>query len=199
MTGFMHIGFGIVLTTLTNVYTSVFVIGEIPFLGGVSVRSAGRGLPAVPPPPYGDRDGVGGHACAVGVLCGAGGAAADCPLSPGAVHHLGLPLHRGREEPHRVRGECAPSPDFGEGGGGGSGTSMGEPRWGEAVSPFGSGAEAISVNELFEGRMMGKGKENKHPAGLGTSSFCCVSRAAGGLGGCCGPGASAGRSGGGSG
>ncbi|KAF1638437.1 UNVERIFIED_CONTAM: Membrane-spanning 4-domains subfamily A member 12, partial [Eudyptes robustus] len=36
MTGFMHIGFGIVLTTLTNVYTSVFVIGEIPFLGGVS-------------------------------------------------------------------------------------------------------------------------------------------------------------------
>lgn len=52
MTGFMHIGFGIVLTTLTNVYTSVFVIGEIPFLGGVSVRSAGRGLPAVPPPPH---------------------------------------------------------------------------------------------------------------------------------------------------
>ncbi|NXN20512.1 M4A12 protein, partial [Nycticryphes semicollaris] len=38
MTGFMHIGFGIVLRTLTNVYTSVFVIGEIPFLGGVSVR-----------------------------------------------------------------------------------------------------------------------------------------------------------------
>lgn len=41
MTGFMHIGFGIVLTTLTNAYTSVFVIGEIPFLGGVSVRSQG--------------------------------------------------------------------------------------------------------------------------------------------------------------
>ncbi|KAF1585668.1 Membrane-spanning 4-domains subfamily A member 12, partial [Eudyptes moseleyi] len=48
MTGFMHIGFGIVLTTLTNVYTSVFVIGEIPFLGGVSVRGvgpAGEGCP----------------------------------------------------------------------------------------------------------------------------------------------------------
>ncbi|XP_040415323.1 membrane-spanning 4-domains subfamily A member 12-like isoform X3 [Cygnus olor] len=40
MTGFMHIGFGIVLTTLTNVYTSVFVIGEIPFLGGVSVKGS---------------------------------------------------------------------------------------------------------------------------------------------------------------
>ena len=46
MTGFMHIGFGIVLTTLTNVYTSVFVIGEIPFLGGVSVRSVGPGRDA---------------------------------------------------------------------------------------------------------------------------------------------------------
>ncbi|XP_062433265.1 membrane-spanning 4-domains subfamily A member 12-like isoform X3 [Rhea pennata] len=43
MTGFMHIGFGIVLTTLTNVYTSVFIIGEIPFLGGVSVRGSGAG------------------------------------------------------------------------------------------------------------------------------------------------------------
>lgn len=43
MTGFLHIGFGIVLTTLTNVYTSVFVIGEIPFLGGVSVRAEGLG------------------------------------------------------------------------------------------------------------------------------------------------------------
>lgn len=43
MTGFLHIGFGIVLTTLTNVYTSVFVIGEIPFLGGVSVRVEGLG------------------------------------------------------------------------------------------------------------------------------------------------------------
>lgn len=43
MTGFLHIGFGIVLTTLTNVYTSVFVIGEIPFLGGVSVRAGGPG------------------------------------------------------------------------------------------------------------------------------------------------------------
>ncbi|XP_009684046.2 uncharacterized protein [Struthio camelus] len=41
MTGFMHIGFGIVLTTLTNVYTSVFVIGEIPFLGGVSFIISG--------------------------------------------------------------------------------------------------------------------------------------------------------------
>lgn len=54
MTGFMHIGFGIVLTTLTNVYTSVFVIGEIPFLGGVSVRSWGGGDPlgtCLPPPP----------------------------------------------------------------------------------------------------------------------------------------------------
>lgn len=46
MTGFLHIGFGIVLTTLTNVYTSVFVIGEIPFLGGVSVRAgSGKGCP----------------------------------------------------------------------------------------------------------------------------------------------------------
>lgn len=45
MTGFMHIGFGIVLTTLTNVYTSVFVIGEIPFLGGVSVRNVGPRCP----------------------------------------------------------------------------------------------------------------------------------------------------------
>lgn len=46
MTGFLHIGFGIVLTTLTNVYTSVFVIGEIPFLGGVSVRAGVReGMP----------------------------------------------------------------------------------------------------------------------------------------------------------
>lgn len=45
MTGFMHIGFGIVLTTLTNVYTSVFVIGEIPFLGGVSVRTVGPRCP----------------------------------------------------------------------------------------------------------------------------------------------------------
>lgn len=42
MTGFLHIGFGIVLTTLTHVYTSVFVIGEIPFLGGVSVCAGGR-------------------------------------------------------------------------------------------------------------------------------------------------------------
>uniref|UniRef100_A0A8C9N795 Membrane-spanning 4-domains subfamily A member 12-like n=1 Tax=Serinus canaria TaxID=9135 RepID=A0A8C9N795_SERCA len=41
MTGFLHIGFGIVLTTLTNVYTSVFVIGEIPFLGGVSFIISG--------------------------------------------------------------------------------------------------------------------------------------------------------------
>ncbi|NWU14052.1 M4A12 protein, partial [Cephalopterus ornatus] len=40
MTGFLHIGFGIVLTTLTNLYTSVFVIGEIPFLGGVSVKGS---------------------------------------------------------------------------------------------------------------------------------------------------------------
>lgn len=70
MTGFMHIGFGIVLTTLTNVYTSVFVIGEIPFLGGVSVRSAGRGLPAVPPPAWGPGRGRGwpyGGAC---LCCG---------------------------------------------------------------------------------------------------------------------------------
>ncbi|CAM4573592.1 unnamed protein product [Caretta caretta] len=41
MMGFMHIGFGIVLTTITNVYTSVFVIGEIPFLGGVSFIISG--------------------------------------------------------------------------------------------------------------------------------------------------------------
>ncbi|XP_014804239.1 PREDICTED: membrane-spanning 4-domains subfamily A member 12-like [Calidris pugnax] len=41
MTGFMHIGFGIVLTMLTNIYTSVFVIGEIPFLGGVSFIISG--------------------------------------------------------------------------------------------------------------------------------------------------------------
>ncbi|XP_027595455.1 membrane-spanning 4-domains subfamily A member 12-like isoform X2 [Pipra filicauda] len=41
MTGFLHIGFGIVLTTLTNLYTSVFVIGEIPFLGGVSFIISG--------------------------------------------------------------------------------------------------------------------------------------------------------------
>ncbi|KAK2525186.1 zona pellucida sperm-binding protein 3 [Columba guinea] len=41
MTGFMHIGFGIILTTLTKVYTSVFVIGEIPFLGGVSFIISG--------------------------------------------------------------------------------------------------------------------------------------------------------------
>lgn len=52
MTGFMHIGFGIVLTTLTNVYSSIFITGEIPFLGGVSVRSMGVGgcLPAPPLP-----------------------------------------------------------------------------------------------------------------------------------------------------
>nr|XP_025041871.1 membrane-spanning 4-domains subfamily A member 12-like isoform X1 [Pelodiscus sinensis] len=41
MNGFMHIGFGIVLTTITNVYTSVFVMGEIPFLGGVSFIISG--------------------------------------------------------------------------------------------------------------------------------------------------------------
>ncbi|XP_017694433.1 PREDICTED: membrane-spanning 4-domains subfamily A member 12-like isoform X3 [Lepidothrix coronata] len=41
MTGFLHIGFGIVLTTLTSLYTSVFVIGEIPFLGGVSFIISG--------------------------------------------------------------------------------------------------------------------------------------------------------------
>ncbi|XP_064515944.1 membrane-spanning 4-domains subfamily A member 12-like isoform X2 [Pseudopipra pipra] len=41
MTGFLHIGFGIVLTTLTHLYTSVFVIGEIPFLGGVSFIISG--------------------------------------------------------------------------------------------------------------------------------------------------------------
>ncbi|OXB57411.1 hypothetical protein ASZ78_010126 [Callipepla squamata] len=41
MTGFMHIGFGIVLTTLTSVYTSIFIIGEIPFLGGVSFIISG--------------------------------------------------------------------------------------------------------------------------------------------------------------
>eukprot|EP00076_Gallus_gallus_P031329 XP_015156935.2 coiled-coil domain-containing protein 86 isoform X3 [Gallus gallus] len=41
MTGFMHIGFGIVLTTLTNVYSSIFITGEIPFLGGVSFIISG--------------------------------------------------------------------------------------------------------------------------------------------------------------
>lgn len=49
MTGFMHIGFGIVLTTLTNVYSSIFITGEIPFLGGVSVRSMGLGAACQPP------------------------------------------------------------------------------------------------------------------------------------------------------
>lgn len=39
--------------------------------------------------------------------------------------------------------------------------SMGEPRWGEAVSPFETCAEAIFVNELFEGRMMGKEEKKK--------------------------------------
>lgn len=73
MTGFMHIGFGIVLTTLTNVYTSVFVIGEIPFLGGVSVRRAGRGLPAVPPPIWGPGWGRGACLCCGGVVWGWGG------------------------------------------------------------------------------------------------------------------------------
>ncbi|NXD16628.1 M4A15 protein, partial [Nothocercus nigrocapillus] len=41
MTGFMHIGFGIVLTMLASGYTSVFIIGEIPFLGGVSFIISG--------------------------------------------------------------------------------------------------------------------------------------------------------------
>ncbi|KGL85311.1 Membrane-spanning 4-domains subfamily A member 15, partial [Tinamus guttatus] len=41
MTGFMHIGFGVVLTMLTSVYTSFFIIGEIPFLGGVSFIISG--------------------------------------------------------------------------------------------------------------------------------------------------------------
>ncbi|KAG8125463.1 hypothetical protein E2320_020647 [Naja naja] len=37
MTGFIHISFGIILSTLSSVYTSFFVSGEIPFLGGASV------------------------------------------------------------------------------------------------------------------------------------------------------------------
>ncbi|NWI92229.1 M4A12 protein, partial [Pitta sordida] len=41
MTGFLHIGFGIVLKTLTSAYNSVFVMGEIPFLGGVSFIISG--------------------------------------------------------------------------------------------------------------------------------------------------------------
>ncbi|XP_062973027.1 membrane-spanning 4-domains subfamily A member 12-like isoform X1 [Elgaria multicarinata webbii] len=36
MTGFIHISFGIILSTLTSVYASFFVSGEIPFLGGAS-------------------------------------------------------------------------------------------------------------------------------------------------------------------
>nr|XP_038036377.1 membrane-spanning 4-domains subfamily A member 12 isoform X1 [Anas platyrhynchos] len=82
MTGFMHIGFGIVLTTLTNVYTSVFVIGEIPFLGGVSVRSAGRGLPAVPPPHMGTGMGSGGMPVLWGRCVGLGGQQLTAPSLP---------------------------------------------------------------------------------------------------------------------
>ncbi|XP_016851042.1 membrane-spanning 4-domains subfamily A member 15 isoform X2 [Anolis carolinensis] len=40
MTGFIHISFGIILSTLTSVYTSFFVSGEIPFLGGASVKGS---------------------------------------------------------------------------------------------------------------------------------------------------------------
>lgn len=199
MTGFMHIGFGIVLTTLTNVYTSVFVIGEIPFLGGVSVRSAGRGLPAVPPPHMGTGMGLGGMPVLWGRCVGLGGQQLTAPSLPVQFIISGCLSIGAEKSPTECAVSVPPAPILGKEERGGSGTSMGEPRWGEAVSPFGSGAEAISVNELFEGRMMGKGKEKKHPAGLGTSPFCCVSRAAGGLGGCWGPGASAGRSGGGSG
>ncbi|KAJ7344216.1 hypothetical protein JRQ81_000166 [Phrynocephalus forsythii] len=41
MTGFIHISFGIILSTLTSVYTSFFVSGEIPFLGGASFIVSG--------------------------------------------------------------------------------------------------------------------------------------------------------------
>nr|XP_056707500.1 membrane-spanning 4-domains subfamily A member 12-like isoform X2 [Euleptes europaea] len=41
MTGFIHISFGIILSTLTSVYTSFFVSGEIPFLGGASYIVSG--------------------------------------------------------------------------------------------------------------------------------------------------------------
>ncbi|XP_028593528.1 membrane-spanning 4-domains subfamily A member 15-like isoform X1 [Podarcis muralis] len=41
MTGFIHISFGIILSTLTSVYTSYFVSGEIPFLGGASFIVSG--------------------------------------------------------------------------------------------------------------------------------------------------------------
>lgn len=106
MTGFMHIGFGIVLTTLTNVYSSIFITGEIPFLGGVSVRSMGVGgcLPA-PPLPL-EMGKLGG-----GVLYGSGDTGLSAPLpSPAAVHHLRLPVHWGREESHGVCGECLSAP-----------------------------------------------------------------------------------------
>ncbi|XP_044278681.1 membrane-spanning 4-domains subfamily A member 15-like [Varanus komodoensis] len=41
MTGFIHISFGIILSTLTSVYASFFVSGEIPFLGGASFIVSG--------------------------------------------------------------------------------------------------------------------------------------------------------------
>ncbi|XP_015269295.1 PREDICTED: membrane-spanning 4-domains subfamily A member 12-like [Gekko japonicus] len=41
MTGFIHISFGIILSTLTSVYASFFVSGEIPFLGGASYIVSG--------------------------------------------------------------------------------------------------------------------------------------------------------------
>lgn len=87
MTGFLHIGFGIVLTTLTNVYTSVFVIGEIPFLGGVSVRAGGLGRDSHRERP----PGVGGVAHQEGNL-----AREQCPQGRescwGGCQQVGCPL-----------------------------------------------------------------------------------------------------------
>lgn len=60
---------------------------------------------------------------------------------------------------------------------------MGEPRWGEAVSPFGSGAEAILVNELLEGRMMGKGKEKSTRLGWKPALSAVSAESLGGSGG----------------
>lgn len=60
----------------------------------------GWGLPAGPP--ASSRDGEAG-----GVFYGSADRGLSAPLpSPGAVHHLGLPVHWGREESHRVCGEC---------------------------------------------------------------------------------------------
>lgn len=127
MTGFMHIGFGIVLTTLTNVYTSVFVIGEIPFLGGVSVRSAGRGLPAVPPPHMGTGMGSGGMPVLWGCCVGLGGRQLTAPSLPVQFIISGCLSIGAEKSPTECAVSVPPAPILGKEEGGGAARAWANP------------------------------------------------------------------------